>query len=256
LNKLSVRAATFAGMVVAASVASAQIYSNGPLITHPGGGAGGADASALQVSTLGMNTFGFTSSLAGGFRVADDFVIPSGQTWNITGFRFFAYQTNSGTTSTFNDVRVQVYNGAPNGGGSVIFGDTVTNRISGTAFTNIYRVTDTTLTNNQRPIMSIDATAAMSLNAGTYWVEWTLGGTSASGPFVPPVTILGLGQKPGSNALQQTVSTGAWAAVVDTGNLQAQDLPFQIRGQVIPEPGTLIALGAGMAALLARRRRK
>ena len=36
----------------------AVLYDNGPLATHPGGGFGGADASALQTA-LGMGTFGY-----------------------------------------------------------------------------------------------------------------------------------------------------------------------------------------------------
>lgn len=35
-----------------------------------------------------------------------------------------------------------------------------------------------------------------------------------------------------------------------------EDMGMTIRGQVIPEPATLLALGAGLAALVARRRRK
>ena len=42
-------------------------------------------------------------------------------------------------TSTINDLRVQIWNGAPNAGGTVIWGDLTTNRMTSTSWTNIYR---------------------------------------------------------------------------------------------------------------------
>jgi hypothetical protein len=65
------------------------------------------------------------------------------------------------------------------------------------------------------------------LPPGTYWLDWQFGGSgSFSGPWAPPVTILGQTGKPGANALQYT-STG-WAALVD--GVYPQDLPFIIDG--------------------------
>ena len=131
----------------------------------------------------------------------------------------YGYQTGSTTTSTFTDVRVQIWNGAPNAGGVLVYGDTTTNRFASTSFTNDYRVTDTTLTNNQRPIMAMVATINTTLPAGTYWVDFQLGGTLASGPFVPPVSILGQTAKAGSNGLQWNGT--AWTTLLDTGTAQA-----------------------------------
>ena len=47
------------------------LYDNGQLVTHPGGGAGGADASAVQTA-LSLNTYGWTDSVALGYRLTDD----------------------------------------------------------------------------------------------------------------------------------------------------------------------------------------
>ena len=81
------------------------LYDNGPLVTHPGGGAGGADASALQ-TTLGMNTLGAGHQFLLGYRLADDFTVTDPCGWDVQTITFFAYQTGSTTTSTINALNV------------------------------------------------------------------------------------------------------------------------------------------------------
>jgi hypothetical protein len=208
---------------------AAVLYDNGPQVTHPGGGAGGADASAVQTA-LGNSTFGFGHAVTSGFRMADDFTVPAGG-WTIDQITFFAYQTGSTTTSTINAVNLRIWDGPPNDPGSmVVFGDTTTNRLTSSIFSNIYRVTDTTLTNNQRPVMADVAAVGVFLPAGTYWVDWQTGGTLTSGPWAPPVTILGQTGKPGANGLQYNPTTSTWDPAIDTGANAPQDLPFIVEG--------------------------
>ncbi len=203
----------------------ATLYDNGPLITHPGAGAGGKDVSALQGSNTG---YGSNISVSGGFRIADDFTVPSGG-WTINTLTVFAYQTGSGNTSTITGVNLRIWNGVPGAPGStVVFGDDSTNRMASTAFSNIYRTTATALTNADRPIMAVVATVNTTLAAGTYWADWQMSGSVASGPWAPAVTLLGQNNKPGSNAVQWTGS--AWAAAVDSGSGAVQDYPFLIDG--------------------------
>ena len=205
------------------------LFDNGPLTTHPGGGSGGADASAVQTA-LTLTTYGFGHAISCGFRMADDFTVPAGG-WNISQITFYAYQTGSTTTSTINNVNLQIWNGPPGQvGSSVVFGDTTTNRLAGSSFSNIYRVLDTALTGNTRPIMANVVTVGTVLAPGTYWLDWQTGGTLASGPWAPPVSILGQTAKPGANGLQYT--TSAWAAALDT--TFQQDLPFIIEGVLLP----------------------
>ncbi len=205
---------------------AAVLYDNGPLVTNPGAGAGGADASALQTAVLG-NTVGFGHQLTAGNRIADDFVV-GGSGWLINTVTFFAYQTNSPTTSTITAVNVRIWDGPPGAPGSnVVFGDTTTNRLVSSTFTNIYRTTDTALTANNRPIMANEVAINTFLPPGTYWFDWQSDGSLASGPWAPPVTLLGQTGKPGANGLQ---FTGAWAPALDTGNSVQQDFPFVIDG--------------------------
>lgn len=207
----------------------AVLYDNGPLVTHPGGAAGGANASAVQTA-LGNSTYGFNHSISGGYRVADDFTVPAGG-WNISQITFYAYQTGSTTTSTINNVNLQIWNGPPGQVGStVVFGDTTTNRLSGSSFSNIYRVLDTGLLDTARPIMADVVTVNTILPAGTYWLDWQTGGTLGSGPWAPPVTILGQTAKPGANGLQYEPTGGTWGPLTDTGAAAVQDLPFVIEG--------------------------
>jgi hypothetical protein len=202
--------------------ASGVLLDSGPLITHTGGGAGGADGSQLQTA-LGMTLYGFGHQISANNSVADDFTVPAGPGWTVTQMTFFGYQTGSTTTSTINDVRVQLWNGPPNAGGSVIWGDLTTNRLASTTFSNIYRTLDTAPLDTNRPIMKVVATVPTSLAPGTYWVQWQMGGTLASGPWAPPITILG--QTTTGNALQDVA--GTWQAATDVG---PQGFKFIIEG--------------------------
>lgn len=197
------------------------LFDNGPLVNLPGGGFGGADASVLQSTSLGMGTYGFGAQQTANNSVADDFT--SSASWNIETISFFSYQTGSTTTSTITGVYVQIWDGDPSAGGSVIYGDLTTNRLASTSFSNIYRSIETDLLNNQRPIMKVDATINTTLPAGTYWVQWQYTGSLASGPWAPPITIAG--QSTTGNALQN--QAGTWLALTDIG---PQGLPFIITG--------------------------
>ena len=199
------------------------------LVTHPGAGAGGADESRLQTASLGMTTLGVGAGSTGVFRIADDFTL-SGST-TITSITLYAYQTGSTTTSTFNTMRLQIWNGDPSVVGSaVVFGDTTTNRFSSSAFSNIYRVTETTSGNTQRPLMAVTASGlSIPLAAGTYWLDFQTGGTIASGPFHAPITIIG--QSVTGNALQFNGTT--WGPANDAGPpARQQGIPMTINGTV------------------------
>ncbi|MBI3500186.1 MAG: T9SS type A sorting domain-containing protein [Bacteroidetes bacterium] len=210
------------------------LYDNGPLANFPGQGAGGADASATHD---GLITYGFGHAVSSGYRVADDFTVPAGQTWTIDSLIFYAYQTNSGNTSTMTDVRLAVRNANPltNANPSaIIWGDTTSNVLTVSYWSGIYRVTSATLTATSRPIMKNvveTLTPSLQLTSGQYWVDWQTGGSLSSGPWAPPVsysvtTITG-------DAMQFNTST--WNSIIDTaqagpGDDAPQGLPFKIYG--------------------------
>ena len=204
--------------------AGAVLYDNGPLITCPGCGAGGADVSQLQDQTLGLNTFGYGHQVVNNNRVSDDFTVPAGETWNIGQITFFAYQSFAGNVSTITAVNLQIWDGVPGEPGStVIFGDPVTNRLADTSWTNIYRTLETDLTNADRAIMANVVAADVELGAGTYWLDWQTDGSEPSGPWAPPISILG--QADTGNA-RQSVEGGPYDPIEDVGN--PQGFPFII----------------------------
>ena len=198
----------------------AVLFDNGPLITLAGGGCSGGDLSSLQTA-LTLTSYGFNFNQAGPYFIADDFT--ANANWNVDSIKFFAYQSFV-TTVTITGVYVQIWNGAPNAGGTIVYGDLTTNRLQRAGFSSIYRALDTAPTNCDRRIQEVVATIGTNLPAGTYWVQVGLTGSSTSGPWCPPVTLAG--QTGSGNALQFT--TGAWAALVD--GTFPQDIPFLVYG--------------------------
>ncbi len=202
------------------------LYDNGPFVNSPGTGPNGTDQSVLQNSSLGMTTYGAGVQFSAGNRMADDFVVTD--PWEVESFTFYTYQTGSTTTSTITGAYVQVWNGDPTSGGQVVWGDLTTNVMSSTAWTNAYRMSETDA-GTTRPVMSVTcATPGLTLQPGTYWVDFTLAGSLSSGPWAPPITITG--QSTTGNSKQYT-STG-WGDFVDGGTSTAQGVPFLVEGTI------------------------
>ncbi len=208
------------------------LHDNGSIVTHPGGGADGNDASALQAA-LEMNTYGFGHQLSSGNRVADDFSIAGPDGWRIETITFLAYQTGSSLDSTITGLYLQIWNGPPGeAGSSVVFGDLTTNRLDYTLWSDIYRVPDYAIDQTNRPVMASTAEVDFHLPPGTYWLDWMADGSLASGPWAVPITILG--QTTTGNA--RRFSGGSWSDALDGGTDTSQGFPFLIRGIVVPAP--------------------
>jgi hypothetical protein len=207
---------------------------NGPFQTGTGDGFNGGNTSAIET---GFNTFGYTASTASFFAVADDFVVTDAAGWSLNSVTVYAYQTQTtpNPVSTFNDIRISIFAVNPNGTQAApTYGDFTTNRLLSTAFTGVYRVTPTTLTNGQRAIMSItaDLSDIPDLAPGTYWIGWTLGGTQASGPFTVPVVPTPVG----ANAQQRNFGLAAptnWDTLNLAAGTPAQELAFDLDFDVV-----------------------
>lgn len=214
------------------------LFDNGPVANSIGTGFGGSDESVLLTTTFSMTALGFGHQLSPSTRVADDFTANS--SWQIDSIVFFAYQTGSTTTSTMTTVNFMIWDGIPgDGGSSIVYGDSSTNRLSVSRFSNVYRITETTSGNNTRPIMrDVCYTPGLNLAAGTYWIDWQTGGSLSSGPWVPARV------PPGQNITgngRQSI-TWVWGNAIDggTGN-PAQGFPFIIYGTESLLPVELIS---------------
>jgi hypothetical protein len=211
------------------------LFDGGPIWNCQGCGVGGADESILWTIVCEMNTLGAGNQLPLGYWIADDFEVPAGEVWNIEGFTFFGYQTNSPTDpSTFTEYHVMIYDDVPPAG-NVVFGDDVTNLMISSVWANVYRVTETTTGSaTNRPIMASECMpgATFQLGPGTYWMAWQAAGTGTSGPWAPPIAAsdwdcaLGAGY--------QSLDYGlTWAPVLDTGVYALPiGFPFLIHGTI------------------------
>ncbi|MBX3377935.1 MAG: PEP-CTERM sorting domain-containing protein [Phycisphaeraceae bacterium] len=226
------------------------------LVTHPGGGFGGADASAL---TSPDTTFGATANTATAFRLADDFTIPVGEVWTITGANVFGYTTVAGSPNlTAIGATLRIFSDDPNGAasGTVVAGDTTTNvqtaaSWAGSNAGGIWRVTSTTLlTNNRRIQTSTSTFAPVVLGPGTYWLDFAI--TSSTGAVFTPVMSLANSSGVTGNARQFNGTT--YVPLVDAGSTSAKGVPFQLIGTIVPAPSSLALLGLG--GLVAARRRR
>ena len=210
------------------------LHDNGPFVSGIGVGFAGANVSIVE---SGYNTYGYNHSSSAGYRVADDFTVPAGATWTLTGMHWFAYQTGSTTSSTLTSVTVQLWSGSPAAGGTLLAGDSTTNRLGTAQFTNVYRVMSSALTSNLRPIMNcaVDMSWAPPLGPGTYFLDVQAAGSLSSGPLGIPKVPRGLSD----NALQYNPITppgGGWVPLADGLSLLQQDLPFKLEGSVLIDP--------------------
>jgi len=165
-----------------------KLFDNGPFVTHPGGGVGGADFSFTYAP---YQAAGYSAN-APSYRITDDFIVTGDESWAIDNIKLFAYQSNSPTSpSPITGAFIQIWDAAPNAGGSLVWGDVVTNRMNSTQFANCYRGNNLTQTN--RPLMEVVCrTPDLVLEPGTYWIDYTFTGASGIGPpAIIPVTITG-----------------------------------------------------------------
>lgn len=220
-------------------VCAQQIYTNGPIATgtistNLTAAPAGYSWSELQTpnASLGLSAY-YNNALTTNFALADDFVVPAGETWNISSLDVFGYQTSyAGTTIPIDAIRVRIWNDDPSlGTSTVVFGDMTTNVLNaaGSGEEFVYRTATTTGTT--RKVWRFNANVTASLTAGTYWVEFQVHATNDASLFFPPVTILNTLSSPTWNGKQRNVA--AWASTIDGGSTNVLAIPFKLNGVVL-----------------------
>lgn len=214
-----------------------QLYSNGAIstgVTHLAtstSAPAGYTWSELQTpaGTLGFSSF-YNNALTNDFAIAEEFVVPAGQSWSLTNVNFYGYQTNyAGLTIPIDALRIRIWNGDPSlGTSSVVYGDMTTNVLNaaGSGEEFIYRVSNATGTT--RRVWRFNATISTILNPGTYWIEYQVHALNDSSIFMPPVTILNTQSDPNWTAKQRNANT--WSGLIDTGSSFNRSMPFQLIG--------------------------
>ncbi len=212
--------------------ALSQQYVNGNLSTGGINGAGVAAPFGSSWSEVqsGNTQLGYTAN-SSTVLLADDFDVCTN--WTLSKITLFAYVNDaaisdpSNTSSPFNKLVIAIYDGDPQSGGSLVYGDTDPNSnfFSASSSASLYRIQN--LANNQNcKIWKIEVNLNQVLGPGTYWVVFSLGNSAGITSFVPPSTVTGTTTQSGNNAKQKNVATGIWSALTDGGG--AQDLPFII----------------------------
>ena len=188
-------------------------------------GFGGAKASCIAPH---MYDDGWQMGRLQGTWLADAFTVPTDSTWIFDTVILYGYQKGSGTASTFLSCNLQIYNGIPGLGGSVIWGDTVTNVLVSTGWTGIYRVDTITadggLEQTQRPIMylKLHLSAPPVLSAGAYWLSWSGTGSLAVAPASPDKVLPGRVNPSGQRARQ--LFGGVWDYITDSSQAIGMDM--------------------------------
>jgi hypothetical protein len=236
LKNFSLKNLLSAITIIASCNSYAQLlYSNGPIstgathIATSTAAPAGYTWSELQTpgTSIGFSGF-YNNALTSNFALAEDFVVPVGQTWNLTNVNVYGYQTSfAGATVPIDVLRIRIWNGDPSlGTSTVVYGDMTTNVLNaaGSGEEFVYRVATTTGTT--RKVWRFNAAITTSLTAGTYWIEYQVHAINDASVFVPPVTILGTQSDPSWTAKQRNAAT--WAGMIDAGSTFNKSIPFQL----------------------------
>ncbi len=204
------------------------IYDNGRFVTDLGVGFNGADVSKMNTRQMIQ---GKAINKGNNQHVTDDFTLTNET--KIDFVEFYAYP--SGYTSAsyslvspFNAAYVRIWDGKPNAGGKVIWGDDL-NHFSETGFTNCFRVSAATLTQPSYPIMYIRASMGCTLAPGTYWIELSAGSSKSNLPWTVHADL----SLPVGNAMTTSNRTtwSNWTENLAPSGSRAVNLPFKLYGE-------------------------
>ena len=195
----------------------------------------------INDNSISNFTVGFAcnNAGAGSYHLADDFVVPTGQRWNILSVSVYAWVSGA-TTNPFDKLCIEVWNGNPSlQGSSIIFSDLATNVLLNVIDTLVYGIPNTLVPAPGRPaiannkIWKLTGNISKQLGSGRYWLDWQVHTSSGSQAWSPTCKVKGQRGLSNWNALCFNPGN-AWQPAYDPGLglafpvLVAQDFPFEI----------------------------
>ncbi|MGI8819359.1 MAG: PEP-CTERM sorting domain-containing protein [Chthoniobacterales bacterium] len=182
-------------------------------------------------------------------RVYDNFIIPAGQTWNIS-----ALFSRDLVTTTVSSLAYEIRSGVSSGnGGTLLFSGTTAAFTQAATGRTGFGFNEFTLTATGLNI---------TLPAGTYWLAVVPVGNGAGRSFISTTNGAGsVGMPPGTdgNAFFNSAQfTSNFVSTTDPSLGNGHDFSMGVIGRVVPEPATwsLLATGLGMGIVALRRRRR
>jgi hypothetical protein len=244
------------------SLAQAQttLWNNGSFITNPTGGTGAiaglpisnADGYNVPGSTFLFSTTGTNASTRVNTAVAENFVVPAGQRWNIDSLKLFAFQTSQ-TTATVTSINVNLWTATPYSAGSPDAPAELPSPVLATPLTIaagpgtfVAHRQSPTSTSTNRPVFSYtvsvdDLPAGGILGPGEYWIEWAFTGAATPSanvfmPLISPRTSVPVHNArlfnsiDGSSAGPRIWFEGREGFVANVTDGRAYTLPFELSG--------------------------
>jgi hypothetical protein len=235
LNTISYPAGMIRGQLVAPPMYTNSEDLDDPFKVTRAGGHCGVDGDATDLQTvLGLLSMGWPVSAPENYALADDFVVPSGQTWIIDGLMFYVYQVDApGPTITSIDYAFSTTDllGQPQPAWATAYVDSTA--------TGVFRKRDSDSPSSgcQRRLQEVfvPLTPAHVASEGRHWLAWrATGSASYYRPSNPPVVIPGQLQKYGANGLQ-SLSGATFQYATDGGTGTRQDFVFSLTGTVMDQ---------------------
>jgi hypothetical protein len=209
--------------------------------------------------------------------LADDFTVTNAG-WRISGIKVYGYAVGV-QDPWLTGGSMRIWRGRPGDqGASQVWnsGNLIARQIdqnglitTNAGFGNLYRIPNTSpdsgSANTTRRVLEFTFSVPnITLQAGTYWIDYQLlRGTDEV--FSPSTTHSGVRGVASANA--RRFNGAAWENLVDPGSLPpnpnnlgnpinvAQEVPFIVTGEPVPEPMTMTVLALGAVAALRRKRK-
>ena len=250
IPQLNVKTTSFSGVVAPTGIGFSELQSTG--------------ATGFQVANA---VAGFNPST--NWRPADDFTVTGGG-WTVNTVSVYAYASASGPWTGGGELNI--WSAEP---GSHFATLVATTRVSSMTDTfendlgmgRVSRIFNTNPGGGQASLTRLVQQftfdfGSLDLAAGNYWIDYQLIKVGGGFIYTPSTTHAGQRGVAGANARQK--SGTAWSEIFDDGLVPdgsagvaspvLQDIPFVIKGEPVPEPATMIALGIGVFSIIRKRK--